>query len=421
MKQLVSFLMLAFGFYASNAQVYIEKQTRHRFAQLHLGADMQTSVGGETRFLENDNSINSLRLNSIIKPRFTIGGTHFWGHADFYIAIPLFNPAIEKNNQSIVFNSGVETVFKYYPWRIRHHKLRPFVGFSIAPYYFEQSNQNLEFGNGPELNHTSFPALAGFTFNHKSHLLEVAATWNYQNKQDYWISPALRAEITTPPLFLSLAYRFMIETTISAEKDWESGRTKEVTERLAQAGELNNFYVAAGMSSAFWLNKGSYNKQHHQFVETYSTSVMPEFGIGYYWHKPDMNFNFSYRGYKSGTNSYGLMQSAQRQSLGFEITKYLFDFHGFDPFVGPVLSAEKLRFKESFEDDLTQDFMEDKLAVGITFGWDIRPNRIQTYLLRTNLRWYPSLGVDVENRGKVSFSNIEFNFIQLVVYPGRII
>lgn len=403
-----------------NAQVYIEKQTRHRFAQLHLGADVQMSLGGETRFIANDNSIHSLDLNSIIKPRFTIGGTHFWGHADIYIAIPLFNPKMEKNNQTIVFDTGVETVFKYYPWRIEHKKLRPFIGISIAPFYFEQSNGNLAFGDGPELNHTSLPLLTGFTFNHKNHLLELAATWNYKNKQDYWISPSLQSEINTPPLFFSLAYRYLIETTIGAEKGWESGRTKEITDKLAEDGKLNDFYVSAGMSSAFWLGKGSYNEEVNPHVESYSTSIMPEFGLGFYLHNPDVNFNLSYRGYSSGTNSYGLIQSAKRQSVGFEITKYLLDFHGFDPFIGPVLSAERLRFSESFEGELTQDLQEDKLAMGVAFGWDIRPNRIQSFILRTSLRWYPSLGVDVESQGRVSFSNIEFNFIQLVVYLGRI-
>jgi hypothetical protein len=419
MKQYVSLLMLGLIFCAANAQVYIEKQTRHRFAQMHLGADVQMSFGGKTHFLNVDGGISQMDLNSVVKPRFVIGGTHFWGHADFYLAIPLLNPIIKKNNQEIAVNSGVETVFKYYPWRIKDKKLRLFVGVSIAPFYFEQTNGNLAFGNGPELNHTSLPVLAGVTFNHKNHLFEAGVTWNYLSEQRYFIDRNVQANITMPPLFLNVAYHFMMETTLGAEKDWESGRTKQVTEKLAAEGKLSNFYLAAGMSSAFWLQNGTYNQKQHPFVETYSTSLMPEFGFGYYWHKPDMNFNVMYRGYKSGTNTYGLVQSAQRQSAGFEVTKCLFDFHGFDPFVGPVLSVERLRFNESFVGNLTHDLEEDKLAVGITFGWDIRPNRIQSWILRTNLRWYPQLNLDVPNKGKVAFSNIEFNFIELVVYPGR--
>jgi hypothetical protein len=419
MKVRIIGLILLFVSGIVYGQVYTEKQTRHRFAQMHLGADAQMSFGGKTQFLNTEGSLTSMDLNAVLKPRFVIGGTHFWGHADFYIAIPLFNPNIEKENQEISFDTGVETVFKYYPWRIQHGKLRPFVAASIAPFYFEQSNGNLRFGNGPELNHTSMPLVSGITFNYKNHLLEAGVTWNYLNQRDYYVGPTSKVNITTPPLFFNLAYRFMIETTMSAEKDWESGKTKQITEKLAADGKLNGFYLAAGMSSAFWLEKGSYNNNLNPFVETYSTSVMPEFGAGYYLHKPDMNFNVSYRSYKSGTNTYGLVQSARRQSVGFEVAKYLSDYHGFVPFVGPVLSAERLSFSESFEDVFTADLSEDKLAMGVTFGWDIRPNRIQSWVLRTNLRWYPQLGIEVADQGEVSFSNIEFNFIQLIVYPGR--
>ena len=82
MKQFISFLLLGLIFCAANAQVYIEKQTRHRFAQLHLGVDGQVSIGGETRFVNPAVETKSLRLNTVAKPRFTIGGTHFWIETD---------------------------------------------------------------------------------------------------------------------------------------------------------------------------------------------------------------------------------------------------------------------------------------------------------------------------------------------------
>ena len=51
----------------------------------------------------------------------------------------------------------------------------------------------------------------------------------------------------------------MLETTLSAEKNWESGRTKEVTDILAERGRLNGLYLGAGISSAFWLNESSFS------------------------------------------------------------------------------------------------------------------------------------------------------------------
>jgi hypothetical protein len=65
--------------------------------------------------------------------------------------------------------------------------------------------------------------------------------------------------------------------------------------------------------------------------------------------------------------------------------------------------------------------LEEKLIrAGIVFGWDIRPNRIQSILLRTNLRWTPGLGISVANKGTMFLDQLEFNFIQVVIFPGRI-
>ena len=218
MKILYSLLLCIFFIQQASSQIYIEKQTRHRFAQLNLGMDYQTNFGGKTFYLDDQGTKQNLSLGQLHKARFLIGGTHFWGHADFYVAIPLLYPSFEDKNQSISFTSSIETVFKYYPLRIQHNKFRPFIGLSLAPFYFEQDNNNLEYGNGSELSHTAVPVLMGFTFNNKSHLLELGLTWNYANKQDYYISRTDIEQVITPPFYLNLSYRFMLETTASAER-----------------------------------------------------------------------------------------------------------------------------------------------------------------------------------------------------------
>lgn len=401
------------------AQVYIEKQTRHRFAQLNLGADLQASLGGSTSFIDRQGETNSMSLASSYKPRFLIGGTHFWGHADFYIAIPLIKSPYKQNNQEVSYNSGVETVFKYYPWRIEHGKLRPFVGVSFAPFYYEQKNKHLEYGNGPELNHRSFPLLCGITLNHKNHLLETGLMWNYTNKQDYYISRNQAETVHTPPLYFNLSYRYMLETTLSAEKDWESGRTKAVIQILAEKRKLNGFYLGVGPSAAFWTGSSSYNTEEWPFVAKYSTSIFPDVALGYYLHNLDVNIAAAYRGYSSSTSPYGVNQEVRRRSLGIEATKFLFDYQGFAPFLGPILSYEQLSFEESFETRKNPEISASLLGYGLTFGWDIRPNRLQSWILRTNLRWYPNLNLEIIPDMKISFNNLEFNFIQLIVYPDR--
>lgn len=403
------------------SQIYLEKQTRHRFAQLNLGIDLQSSIGGTTKYFDENGVLSELTLRNNISPRFLIGGTHFWGHADIYIAVPLFYAQQDEANQEIQSFRGVETVFKFYPWRIEHQKLRPYIGLSLAPFYFEQSNNNLDFGNGPERNHTNLPILSGISFNSKSHLFDLGLAWNYAHKQAYYISRSVEETIETPPIYVNLSYRFMLETTISAESGWESGQTQEVTNRLAQQHRLNSLYFGLGLSSAFWLGNSSYNRNNRPYINRFGTSIMPDINLGYYIHQPDLNISLAYRGYKTTTNSYGAIQSLSRKSIVLECAKYLFDYHGFVPFAGPAISYERLGFDESFEGNQTYALSENQLGYGLTFGWDIRPNRIQSWILRTNLRWFPNLNLQVTTAEEVSFSNLEFNFIQLIIYPNRLI
>ncbi|HEY0976307.1 MAG TPA: hypothetical protein VGE21_02460, partial [Flavobacteriales bacterium] len=56
---------------------------------------------------------------------------------------------------------------------------------------------------------------------------------------------------------------------------------------------------------------------------------------------------------------------------------------------------------------------------GLVAGWDIRPDRLQAITLRTAVRWFPALDVPM-HRGTYRLKDqLEVNFIQLVVMPGR--
>ncbi len=58
-----------------SGQVYTEKQTRHRFAQMNIGADVQMSSGGSTRYWGGFGFPDALELPSLVRPRLLIGGT----------------------------------------------------------------------------------------------------------------------------------------------------------------------------------------------------------------------------------------------------------------------------------------------------------------------------------------------------------
>ena len=405
------------------AQVYVEKQSRHRFAQMTLGLDFQHVGNGTSTYIsEMEGStltFSTLPWQSSTIPRFIIGGTHFWGHADFYIAIPFGSASFESEGQQISYGTGVETVLKAYPWRMEDRKIRPYIGISLAPIKYKQDNSLLEYGDGPRYTDNRQPLLCGLTYLSKGYALEAGITYDYTNKIDYPTSHSTTGVVATPRVLYTLSYRYMFDTTLEAEADWDSGYTQNVTEVLADRNELNGFFVGAGMSAALWSGTSSYNTAQRPYISTYGWSLLPEFSLGYYDHDLDAAVIANHRSYTASTLTYGTEQAAGRRSLGVEALKFIGDYHGFVPFVGIAGSYELLSFSESHDGDPAVDIRDQKPALGIVFGWDIRPNRLQSFLLRTNLRYYPSLHLDTPSGDSISFNTLEFNFIQLVVFPGR--
>lgn len=409
MRRILFCLLVITSIY-TNAQPYIEGgNTRHRFAQLNLGIDQRYFSGAKTSttLINTNGNLEKGNLPDLHETRLIIGGTHFWGHADFFIAIPVFS------SKKSGFKTSVETGLKVFPWRIKNKTLRPYLGVSWMPSSFEQ-------GEGIRMSRSKYPITGGLVYKYKQHLFEVGGGFIPNHHFNYYISKTNQQIITTHPFWVSFSYKLMIETTLSAEKDWLSGRTKKLTDTLAVLKRLNGFTLAVGPSSAFYTKSSSYNAALAAFADNHKfADVFPEFGLGYYLHQPDLQFNLAYRTVKSELDAFDFSQKLNRRALTFEVYKFLIDYHGFVPFAGVSASYEWLQVKENDYNNVS-DFSDQGLHPGITFGWDIRPNRIQAMYLRTNLRYFPNLNVNMPGNKKMAFDQIEFNFIQLVVFPERL-
>jgi hypothetical protein len=394
---------------SASAQPYVDGgKTRHRFAQLNIGADYRLLSGNNTtsyKFINEE--LKEIKLSHQNEGRLIIGGTHFWGHADFNVAFPIASWG--KGN----FSSGIETALKFYPYRIENNKIRVFggVSFNTTKYKHEE---------GARLVRTAFPIQLGATYNKGLHLFEIAASYNFKNNFNYYFTTNHYKQITTHPLWFTIGYKYMIETTVGFEKQWLDGSTKKATEILAEQEKLNGLTLAIGPSSAFYTRASSFNDEHYPFLDNHKiSSIFPEFGLGYYWHKPDLHANLAYRSIKNDLSAYGFIQKSSRKALTAEVYKFLTDYHGFSLFAGPALSYEVLNTTLTEKGELVSSGKFSGFKPGITFGWDIRPNRIQNIYLRTNLRYFPNLNVEMAGGKQVALDNLEFNFIQLVVFPGR--
>jgi hypothetical protein len=149
------------------------------------------------------------------------------------------------------------------------------------------------------------------------------------------------------------------------------------------------------------------------FYDNYSAAILPDLSLGRYFHKLDANVNLSYRTYGDKYEGFDTEIKTRRHSVGLETVKFLFNYLGFVPFAGPVVTYENMQTTVN-----GTDYNENKLAVGLTFGWDIRVTKTGSSLLRTNLRYFPNLHMNIEGE-KMMFDHLEFNFIQWVHFFGR--
>jgi hypothetical protein len=407
MRTALLILLCSLSILVATAQPYLKEKTRHRFAQLNLGADVRTFLNSNaTGYSSPAGDIKQAGLGSQSEGRLIIGGTHFWGHADFYVAFPV----VSSGNSG--FRSSIETGAKLYPWSIEAKKIRPYAGFS----YLATSYQK---GGGTTLVRNKFPLSAGLTFHYKRQLFDLGLTYNYNNTYNYYFTPTLQLPVKTQPFAISIGYKWMIETTLPAEAEWKSGLTRKLTDTLGKLNRLNGLTIAIGASTAFFTTTSPHNESM-PFIDNHKISnIFMDASLGYYFHNPDIQTNIAFRKYSSSITAYDHTQDISRMSVALEAYKFFGDYHGFVPFAGPALSYEKLKVAETIPSANTTTAEKNGLHPGVTFGWDIRPNRLQAFYLRTNLRYFPGLKVNMPSGGDVRFDALEVNFIQLVIFPGR--
>ena len=413
MKRMKYFFILIVGIFVAElgfAQPYIAGgNTRHRFAQMTLGVEGRffPGIGTQSFRLGMGEDLVPFTLNGEQQTCLVIGGTHFWGHADFYISIPV----LSLGDRSML--AGAETAFRFLPWRIKDKRLSPYMGVSWVPTSYQQ-------GDGARLHHHSFPMQAGLVYTRKQYMFEMGAAYSTSNKQSYYIDPTRSIDLESHAWRFTVGIKWMFDSTVSAEKDWQSGKTKILTDTLAKLGRLDGWTVSIGPSSAMFLRPSSHNEEIYPFMhQPRRNAIFPEFGLGYYWHRPNIQANLSFRRIRSSEEGFGLRQRATRTAWTLEGYHFFGDYHGFVPFVGPAISVEQLHLSETGETYPAMDYRTTLVRPGITFGWDIRPNRLQSFYLRTNLRWIPNLHLNTLSGRRFTFDQLEFNFIQAVFLLNR--
>lgn len=412
--------LLALGSSLLQSQPYAESEAgRFNFAQTYVGAAIEYGAGGDALSASGQ----SFALPATWTPRITVGGLHFWGHADFYVSFPLpqvgANDARE-NQPASSFSRGVETGARLFPWRVEAGRVAPFVGVSWNILSYAQQEPNGE--AGPTIFRHRLPLHLGATWLSSIGRIDAAVSWLPSSGARYPLSRDRIATIDLPDFTASLGYSVIFDATASAEPFAKSGALDRELERRASRGELDAIGVGAGLSTAFTLSRSSYNTSERLSLDDrIPSSPFPDLSLGYYNHALDASANISFRPITQSQGGHGITQELSRTSLALEAIKFIGDYHGFTPFVGVTFGREWLHMRETDRGETALDLHAATWAPGLIAGWDIRPTGLDPFILRTNLRYTPGLRREILPGRDLMFDHLEVNFIQLILYPGRML
>lgn len=419
-KKLAREIMFAWIFFLMglpmvSAQIYYDKgKNRYTFAQTTVGYDFDfTPSLGRSYFINDQNQLEKFKFRDKITPVITITGLHFWGHAEFFTGFSLLNIAFGKAATDYVFKRSAGTGAKFFPWALRANTLRPFLGFSIAGFKYKKEE-------AATYRRVEYPLLFGLTYSFHHGMIELGGAYYYANRYDYYITRSQQVSLYTPPLSFNVDFKYYIDFSMASYKRDLNGENQRIMETLKNKRRRSSFFLAAGPAYSFILGRSSYNKEVRPYLDDYKiTSVFPDLGLGYYHYGMDAAANLSSRFYSATLSGHGVEQKVRRTSFGIELYKFIGDYHGFVPFVGPIISSESIVADETENGVKTIHKHKNFIAAGIIAGWDIRPTRTDWWGIRTNIRYYPGLSVAVDGPRTINLQQIELNFLQLVIYPNR--
>jgi hypothetical protein len=396
-------------------QVYVtEGKHRYTFAQTTVGYDLEFTPSTGYSFRKNANGANErFSIGGNINPIITITGLHFWGHAEFFTGFSLPNIPI-SGDKSYSFRRFAGTGAKIFPLAIKQYGFRPYLGMAIAAFSFQNES-------GPTYKRVEYPILLGLTYSFKHGLLELGANYYWSPNHQYFITKDERTQLVVPKLSFNIDYKYFFDFSIASKKRDNSGETEKTYEKLKVSKKLNSFFIATGPAYSFLIGESSYNKNIRPYLDDYKiTGIFPDLGIGYYHYRFDAAINISYRSYTESLNAFDTRQSVGRKSLAIEVYKFFMDYHGFVPFAGAIASCERLRFHETENNQTIFNNQYSFWTPGIILGWDIRPTRVDWWGVRTNIRYFPLLKLNVDSGQKIDLRQIELNFLQFVFYPNRL-
>jgi hypothetical protein len=362
-----------------------------------------------------------------------IGALHFFGHADIFVTFPLGSVSASAfDGRSLNIDYSVAAGAKLYPWALRPGTLRPYVSSGLMRRTFEITDGSHVDANVGRLSQTVVPFGAGVAWRTSGGLVADAQVQYLPGSATAGSGivprplPELREPQVSEPVDLS-GLRFVAGVKFgrhlggTSAAGYREAKARTLQRRIDD-GSISGVSVAVGPSTRLFSNNSSYFTDRRPYLrEQYDAGLFPHVSIGYYAFTKDAEIRLAYRRIDAEATAFGTRLETRQSGVFLEALKFFdVDLYGFVPFAGVGLGYGELRATDhSLEQSVTG--RDSVWMLSIPFGWDIRPNPASAWLVRTNLRWVPRARVNFPgSRVELDMGGLEFDFIQLVLFPERL-
>ena len=265
------FLSLFLPFlFSVNAQ-----RNRYRFAETYFGFEGEfVSENTTFSYFNKDGVRKNEKVASTLSPRILIGGTHFWGHADFYISIPIVNLKL-NGSKALNYNNDVLTGFRVLPFQLKNKTLRPFLGIGL-------NGKSLEIENGPFYTNWQCFLEGGINYRFANKIIGLELRYFPKSNYQAAISRTDFESIQLSPLSFSISYKKALDFTAGYARESSKRYMKRVYEKAEETGAYSAFSFGFGLSALIPLGKTELASRKPFFNDEIEGDVTIDLGVGYY-------------------------------------------------------------------------------------------------------------------------------------------
>jgi hypothetical protein len=302
---------------------YIDRSTR--FAWTTFGVDMLIIGGGQIDYFKAGNT-GTTKFGSTLLPRLSIGGIHFWGHADFNVSFGL--PFLALSNtpsewKNILNNEGIETSARLYPWKIKPNSVQPFMGVGFRLKEFSLGEDRSTYSKGyPEFQRMTTPVHIGLSYLTRKSIFSFSAYYNPQLSSNYYSTPSQAGilQLDTWSFGISMSRYWDTDQSMRNRKSVQQLNLRDSI--LRKEKRMSAWYWGIGPSAALQMSRSEFLKEHHPYLyDDFAGGIMADLTFGRFFEKPDMNIGISYRTLGMKLQAFETDLRMRRHSFMLEVYK----------------------------------------------------------------------------------------------------